>query len=401
MAVEELVSMTRLRARWLLPLLLHAACGLAAPQLAATPPAEPPELPAAEGEAGLLVKPYLQNVGPDRAGLWFETRTDQAATVTITPGELQATGPAQRIHGFTATGLAPATEYRYAVSLDGQPAASGSFTTWPEQLERVRFFAYGDTRTRADEHKQVADAMAARVDGHLFVLHSGDLVADGTKHEQWPRQFFNPAENLLANVPLLPSMGNHERKSSLFRSYFDLPGEEWYYSYRIGPVHVTVIDNYRDLGFEGDWRATPQGQWLLADLEAAAAAPWRIALFHTPVYSRGPHGKLDDQGLPQEAPMRFALQELLPLLKQHGYRLTINGHDHVYERSELDGLVMLTTGGGGAPTYNIGPAEQNPYSKLILSTTHFVDLEADAQVLSFKVYDAAGQLLDEQTLRHE
>lgn len=395
------MSTTRHPARWLLLALLPAALALSAPQLQSTPPAEAPELAPATGAPALLVKPYLQNVGPDRAGIWFETATDQAATVTLTPGDLQATGPAQRIHGFTATGLAADTEYRYTVSFDGTAAAEGSFKTWPAQLERIRFFAYGDTRTRPDEHKKVAEAMAAMADGHLFVLHSGDLVADGTKHEQWPAQFFNPAENLLAKVPLLPSMGNHEKKTSLFRSYFDLPGEEYYYSYRIGPVHVTVIDNYRDLGFANDWRETPQGKWLLQDLQDAESAPWRIALFHTPVYSRGPHGKLNEDGLPKEEPMRFALQELLPLLKQHGYRLTVNGHDHLYERSESDNLVMLTSGGGGAPAYNIGPETQNPLSKLVVSTTHFIDLTADSETLTFRAIDAGGKVIDEQTLRRE
>jgi len=395
------MSATTRRTRWILLALFQAALATAAPQLQSTPPAEKPDLPAASGEPGLLVQPYLQNVSADQAGLWFETNTDQVATVTIAPGDLKATGPAQRIHGFTATGLAADTEYRYTVSLDGQQAAEGSLKTWPAQLESIKFFAYGDTRSRPDEHKKVADAMAALADGHLFVLHSGDLVADGTKHEQWPTQFFNPAENLLARVPLLPSMGNHEKKSSLFRSYFDLPGEEYYYSYRVGPVHVTVIDNYRDLSFDGDWRATPQGKWLLQDMQAAEAAPWRIALFHTPVYSRGPHGKLDDNGLPKEAPMRFALQELMPLLKQHGYRLTVNGHDHVYERSESDDLVMLTSGGGGAPTYNVGPESQNPFSKVFVSTTHFIDLEADAETLTYRAIDATGQVIDEQTLHRK
>ncbi len=31
-----------------------------------------------------------------------------------------------------------------------------------------------------------------------FCLHTGDLVANGSKRESWPREFFAPAEDMLA-----------------------------------------------------------------------------------------------------------------------------------------------------------------------------------------------------------
>lgn len=241
--------------------------------------------------------------------------------------------------------------------------------------------------------------MSKAADEHLFVLHSGDLVADGREWKQWRTQFFEPGARLFAKLPVLPVPGNHERGSELYRAYFDLPEPEWYYGLTVGPLHLTALDLERDLRLKDKWQESPQGRWLLADLAGAEVVPWRLAMFHCPIWTSGPHGAVKADGQPGEAAMRFAQQALFGLLVKHGYRLTINGHDHLYERSENQGLTMVTAGGGGAPIYKAGKSSQNPYSKMVVSEPHWCDLTVSATTLSCRVVGVDGKEIDRFELR--
>ncbi|MBI2298831.1 MAG: metallophosphoesterase [Armatimonadetes bacterium] len=366
----------------------------AAVSLAPTPARDESVFPA----PGLFVRPFVQAVSATGASLVFETVVPLAARVTV--GGATVADPAVRLHSITVRELTADTQYDFSVTLDGapEPAATGRFRTWPADLSTVRFFAYGDTRTRPAEHRRVCAAMAALAAGHLFVLHSGDLVADGRRHDLWQSEFFDPGAELFAQLPVLPIAGNHERGTELFPAYFELPDSEWSWGLTVGPVHVTALDFYKVNWATADWRESAEGKWLLAELQKAQASPWRVAMLHTPLWSRGPHGKLDADGHPVEGPMRFAVEVLFPLLKQAGYRIVFSGHDHLYERSERDGLTAVTSGGGGAPNYALGPESQNPYSKVVVSAVHYCDVEADARSFHLTARDPDGKVLDEFTL---
>ena len=92
--------------------------------------------------------------------------------------------------------------------------------------------------------------------------------------------------------------------------------------------------------------------WLRADL-AAASAPWIVAYWHHPPYTKGSH---DSDAEPQLAQMR---ERFLPVLEAHGVDLVLTGHSHAYERSFLidghygpsDTLApsMVLDGGDGRP----------------------------------------------------
>lgn len=382
----------RVRYRWALCCALLVSVLRAEPALLPTAGPDPADLPAASVGAGLWIQPYLQAVTADSAILRCETRGAQALQVTLTPGNVTLTDTAVRLHAVRAVGLTPETTYRLTVSAAGQELGAATVTTWPRDPRTIKFFAYGDTRTRPAEHAKICAAMAARAEGHLFVLHSGDLVANGKTYALWPKEFFGPASTLLARLPLYAVPGNHEGETGFFVDYFSLPEPRWNWWFEVGPVHVLGIDNFRGLSGAA-WRESESGKWLQAELPRAKA-PWRLAMFHVPIYSLGGHGTLDDEGEPKEATMRWCRSALEPLLRQHGYTVTINGHDHLYERSFKDGLVMLTSGGGGAPLYKPKDAKQNPWSQKVISSTHFMDITASPTTLDVTVLDGDGQTLD-------
>ena len=380
--------------------LLLARVALAAPALVASPGPDPVLLakPAAEARPGLWIRPYLQAVGAETATLRFETVLPQAVKVTLSVGDAAAPvcsldDTKLRVHEVKAMGLTPETAYVFRVSASGEAPGEARVTTWPAAPKTVRFFVYGDTRTRPAEHKKVCDAMARKAAGHLFVLHSGDLVARGRSYPLWKTEFFDPAADLLARLPVCPVPGNHEEASELYRAYFTLPATEWYWSLRCGPVYVLGLDSQRGLDSKS-WLTSEQGQWLRDEMPKADT-PWRLALLHTPLYSLGNHGALKPEtGEPKEAAMAWARKEFQELLRKHGFQLTLSGHDHLYERSVREGLTMVTSGGGGAPLYSAGPPAQNPHSVKLVSKTHYMDITATDTTLEATVYDAEDHEID-------
>ena len=108
-------------------------------------------------------------------------------------GAPQRTSPSLRVEKTTLTGLQPNTRYEYDVA--GQAAGKGSFKTPPIGAGAYRFVVYGDTRTRHDVHRKVVNALVAHGIPD-FVLHTGDLVADGNDTSMWP-VFFDIEKDLV------------------------------------------------------------------------------------------------------------------------------------------------------------------------------------------------------------
>ncbi len=134
-----------------------------------------------------------------------------------------------------------------------------------------------------------------------------------------------------------PTLGNHDWNTSEaqpYLDYFTLPGNERYYEFTWGEVHFfAVSSDSREP--DGVGRSSVQAAWLQERL-AAATLPWKVIYFHQPPYSSGYHGSVDWMRWP---------------FKEWGASLVLAGHDHTYERLEIDGLTYIVNGIGGGPIY--------------------------------------------------
>jgi len=222
-----------------------------------------------------------------------------------------------------------------------------------------------------------------------FCIHTGDLVANGLDRDSWTREFFNPAEQLLASVPLYPVLGNHEMNSDHYFDYFNLPNNERWYSIERGPLHVICLDSYSSLQPDSE-----QYKWLENDI-ANSPTKWKIVALHTPFFSCGPHGRLGGDNTPVELEMADLRQYIMPLLEEHGVSMVFSGHDHLYERSHKAGIHYIISGGGGGPLYEveINP-EQNPYTQLLITKHHYCIVEATSDKLHLSAYDTDGKIID-------
>jgi acid phosphatase type 7 len=261
------------------------------------------------------------------------------------------------------------------------PACGGDApraTDWsllPDDL-RGGAAVYGDCRTGHEAHRCLAGGMASLAPVATF--NAGDLVENGDDPLQW-LTFNAITAGLRAIAPYYPCLGNHENGSLLYFANFDLPGNGRWYSVDVGEVHWLVLDSTSSVA-----PGSPQALWLAADLAARGASTRHtVALFHHPPYSTGGHAE-DEMGL---------RRTLVPTLREAGVRLAFTGHDHDYERSLVDGVTWVVTGGGGAPLR--GQARASDASVIFASVHHFCVVHPGAAgALAVDVWDDQAQLVD-------
>ncbi len=346
----------------------------------------PSPTPAITPSAATITRgPYLQSVTTDSIIVVWETDIATHGQVDYgvpgAPGST-ATDPADGTHhAVTLTGLQPYTDYRYRVLDRGWPLDDEhDFRTaaGPQQT-RFSFVVFGDTRSGHEVHRTIVDRIVALSPN--FVLHTGDLVANGELSSDWDR-FFQIEAPLVAQTSLFPSPGNHEQNSPLYFELFHLPGNERWYSFDYGNAHIVSleVDGYAHFGATSEQHA-----WLEADL-AANTRPWVIVYLHIPPYS----------SLKEDDSVLAVRNSLTPLFQQYGVDVVFAGHHHEYQRRVVGGITYIVTGGGGAEIYSI--TRPDAALQAYANAHHFISLAMDGDTLTGRVISEDGQLLDQFAL---
>lgn len=279
-------------------------------------------------------------------------------------------------HVVNITGLAPYTEYFYAIS-DGENVLSGGdaghrFRTWPSTGADVpvSVWAIGDFGKGNTKQASVMQAFTDHVDDSLVDvwLWLGDNAYDDGLDEEYQSKVFHPQwgmTDIMKRLPFLATPGNHDYGSispptvsqnplDNDGAYYDLidvytngemggvpSGSELYYSFDYGNVHFININSEIGsvLSSSNDWtganpfgsfNGSPMTEWIHADLQANDK-PWTVAFFHQPPHSEGSHSSADLW----ERYMSAMRNNICPILEQYGVDVILNGHSHVYERSFL------------------------------------------------------------------
>jgi hypothetical protein len=165
----------------------------------------------------LVGGPFVVHAGPKSATVAWIVEAGEA-TLGTEPGKADKSAPVLRAEKVSYTGLQPGATYYYDAL--GREEGRGSFKTAPSGPADFQFVVYGDTRTRHDMHRRVIAAVLKHGMPD-FVMHTGDLVADGADSAQWP-VFFDIERELLRHAAFFPSLGNHERNNHQFYDFFDV-----------------------------------------------------------------------------------------------------------------------------------------------------------------------------------
>jgi hypothetical protein len=180
-----------------------------------------------------------------------------------------------------------------------------------------------------------------------------------------------------------PSMGNHDWSTDggqPYFDYFDLPGNERYYEFVWGPMHLFAVSSDRREP-DGLTPKSVQGQWLKSRM-MASSANWKIVYMHHPPYSSSDRGSTDRMQWPFE---------------RWGATAVISGHEHVYERLDIDGISYFINGLGGAPIYDF--SEPIPGSQVRFQDDYGAMLvEATSKQITFQFITRQNQIIDIVTI---
>ncbi|MBP2478658.1 3',5'-cyclic AMP phosphodiesterase CpdA [Crossiella equi] len=287
--------------------------------------------------------------------------------------------------------LVPGTTYYYVLGHQGyDPLTSGrlgevaTFRTAPTPASTgaFSFTAFGDQGVGYNAlatNSLVAD-LAPR-----FHLAMGDMsyalngegghpAEDVYDARKWD-SFFAQNEPIAAEIPWMVSLGNHEMEGWYdyhgyggMRARFTMPDNAWtgstcIYSWRYQNVGMISLDG-NDICYNSpanlNYTEGRQQEWLAAQLarfRADATIDFIVVYCHQCTYSTS-----DSNGAELGAQQKWA-----PLFDRYQVDLVLNGHNHVYERTDpiragkagrkapsrstvdpvRDGTTYITAGGGG------------------------------------------------------
>ena len=264
--------------------------------------------------------------------------------------------------------------------------------TTPTEFESFRFAVIGDYgNDNSTEHK-VAQLVASW--NPDLIITTGDnnypegsaLTIDQTIG-QYYHSYIHPydgeyGEGAVENN-FFPSLGNHDWMTDQAQPYLDfftLPGNERYYQFSRGPVAFFVIDSDANEP-DGVDRSSVQAKWIKQQM-ALSTATWNVVYFHHAAYSSGFHGSVTW--------MRWPFQKW-------GADLVLSGHDHTYERLEVDGLTYIVNGLGGGGIYDF--SDPLPESLVRYNEDHGAMLiTVDSQSLNIQFINIRGEVIDSVTL---
>ncbi len=174
--------------------------------------------------------PMLGNMTDTSADIWVRTSVESKVTVEVKPvkpadaAPVTASARSGRNDDFTAvvhvTGLKPNTNYRYTVSIDGQPAFDANnppqFTTFPAPGEPSRFkIAFGGGAGYVPPHERMWDTISKFHPLALLLLGDNTYIDDPesplmqqyTYHRRQSRPEFR---RLTARTPVFSIWDDHD-----------------------------------------------------------------------------------------------------------------------------------------------------------------------------------------------
>lgn len=246
-----------------------------------------------------------------------------------------------KMYKAEATNLKPDTSYYFRIGNESLNSWSdvGTFRT-AQVSGAFTFIDLTDTQAKNEDEadlsaQTIAKAMTTIPNANFF-LHSGDIVDNGTKEEQW-KWLLGHSQPSLMNITIAPAAGNHEDKNYGYYEHFNVKEATdsntetgAYYSYDYSNTHFIIMNSNENSEEYANF--TPaQVAWLKSDVAAArtAGAKWIIVNFHKGPYTTSNHAS--DKDIMGTNGVR---NKIAPIMAELGIDFVVQGHDHIYARSK-------------------------------------------------------------------
>jgi predicted phosphodiesterase len=274
-----------------------------------------------------------------------------------------------------------------------QPAEIGrDQLALPNADRSIKFAIIGDSGRGDRPQHEVAAQMAAyrqRFD-YKFVLMAGDNIYEGpATEEDYRLKFEEPYQPLLdAGVKFYAALGNHDDTNQIFYKPFNMDGDR-YYTF-VPPVDpITRWDTrVRFFALDSTYLNFEQLRWFEKEV-TESRAEWKIVFLHHPVYTSGRY-TLAARGI------RLALESAFV---NGGVDVVFSGHEHIYERSELQrGILYFISGGAGS--LRAGDAARSPLiARSYDQDYHFMLAEISDDGFFFQAINRLGATVDAGSMR--
>ena len=264
----------------------------------------------------------------------------------------------------------------------------------PNDSRSIKFAVIGDSGRGSREQHEVAAKMETyrHQFDFQFVLMVGDNIYEGpATADDYRLKFEEPYQALLsAGVKFYAALGNHDDTNQIYYQPFNMGGHR-YYTF-VPPVNpLTRWDTrVRFFALDSTYIDGEQSRWLEKET-ADSRAEWKIAFLHHPLYTSGRY-TLAARGI------RFALESSLV---NGGVNIVFSGHEHIYERAEMQkGILYFISGGAGS--LREGDAARSPviargYDK----DYHFMLAEISDEGFFFQAVNRLGVTIDAGSLKRQ
>lgn len=239
-------------------------------------------------------------------------------------------------HEVTISNLTPQTSYQYKVSSNGVESEEGRFKTQSENPEDSFTFAVfpdvaarsswrrsdGKVDPEANDNDYIPEMRNKLLQANPdLVIIPGDLI-EWTRVDDY-RVFLEFMQPVMKNIPVYPSMGNHEASKGKEGEI----GPEAYYTFMHREKNY-VFTYHRNVSFisfsTGVYDVNNPPIQILRNLLKEAErteALWKIVYFHRPQYSRSTHRH------------SWGPTPMTEVLDEFEVDFSFAGHHHCYERS--------------------------------------------------------------------
>ena len=286
----------------------------------------------------------------------------------------------------TSTSDAAAPAVARVDARDLKDIAAGTLAL-PNEDRSIKFAVIGDSgRGDAAQHAIAAQMASFRQQfDYRFVLMAGDNIYEGpATPDDYRLKFEEPYKALLdAGVKFYAALGNHDDPRQVNYKPFNMDGHRFYTFTPPVDLITRLETRVRFFALDSTYLDGEQMRWLTKELDQSDAE-WKIALLHHPLYTGGRYG-LAARGI------RFALESAF---LSGGVDVVFSGHEHFYQRSELQkGILYFISGGAGS--LRAGDANRSPQiAKSFDTDYHFMLIEVTDKGLFFQAIDRKGNTVD-------
>ena len=357
---------------------------------------------------GIVEDPDLADVLEDdrRASIGVESRPFGAAEVEVVElatGEVAGRATTDARNHVWIRGLRPDTEYRYRVTIDGEPWAEGPRLDWLEgddgpdlvQTDRVydtrfrtfpapdaaaalRFAVLGDYGVgilaadgAGDRQRRLGAALENAVDhaGVRLIVTTGDniylgeqdtVAGTGNFDDDWYFSFYEPYRYAISRVPVYPGVGNHDTSDTEVSDNRDQLADNLFTDLRFASDAESdraSLDPgmfYRfSYGSAVHFVAVDSTMADSLDVEHFVLHP-RHRDFLERQLVEGPDGWVIPFSHhppfcagPKHGDAPHLVEAVVPLLERGGHHVMLSGHEHNFQHNRVRGVDYLVTGAAG------------------------------------------------------